>query len=138
VRYINNHVALLSDDEYLRLPVSTALLLHRLWLAFAETRSHLPLDTLFLSRICAMRVRKQQVGRLVDAGFIQLSGTRPSRKRYGFVTNSARTLPASRARAEVEVEVEVEPSLTAVPSLDQPVSNGAEPFELPADVTKAM
>jgi len=80
--WIKNYTELLHDEAYLRLPEGTALVLHRLWLAYASTRARLPLDTRWLSRQINVRVTKQQLETLNHAGFIEFSASKPLATRY--------------------------------------------------------
>lgn len=87
VSWICNYVDLLSNDDYLDLTGDQRSILHGLWLAFASSRAHLHADTRSLSRRLSLRVTTPQLERLEQAGWIRLSVTKPSRKRYGFVTS---------------------------------------------------
>jgi hypothetical protein len=89
--WIKLHTVLLRDDKYQNLPDSTALLFIHLLLIFASTQARIPLDSTWLHRQLGRRVTIPMLESLNQAGLIEFSVTKPSRKRYGFVTD-----PSSR------------------------------------------
>jgi hypothetical protein len=89
--WIKLHTVLLRDDEYQNLPDSTALLFLHLLLMFATTQARVKDSTKWLTRQLGRRTLRAQLDALNHAGLIEFSVTKPSRKRYGFVTD-----PSSR------------------------------------------
>jgi hypothetical protein len=75
--WVKNYTALLQNDDYLGLAPGTRSILHGLWLVYASAHCQLRLDTASLSRRLALRVTKRQLESLKDAGFIELSASKP-------------------------------------------------------------
>src|SRR5262245_50630060 len=76
--WVKTYTELLSNDEYLNLPAGTRAVLHGLWLEYARSRCRLRLDTASLRRRLNLRVTKQQLEALNDAGFIHFSASKPA------------------------------------------------------------
>jgi hypothetical protein len=100
--WIKNNTDLMSNDGYLTLTVSRALMLHRLWLEYASSRCELSDDTLLLSRRLAMKVTRRDLEALNHAGFIAIVASKALAEGYHDAS-------ASRARVETETEEEKEP-----------------------------
>jgi hypothetical protein len=81
-RWIKNHRSLLTSEEYLDLSPGCRSILHGLWLVYASSDGQLRLDTRSISSHLRMRVTMQQLKRLNDAGFIQVSASKPLALRY--------------------------------------------------------
>ncbi len=77
VRWVKCYVSLLSKPEYLRLNPGARAVLHGLWLMYASSHRHIPLDTALLSRQLNLRVSSVQLESLNHAGFIEFSASRP-------------------------------------------------------------
>jgi hypothetical protein len=149
VRWICNYTDLLSDDDYMALPEKTALLLHRLWLGFALTRGHLqvgaestPSRFRFVNNVTGMYVTSRQLDLLVEAGFIRLSVTKPSRARYGFVTSRAGATGEGEGKEGVKEQIhslrDVDVGINGGPP---PPSDDDIPFEVfypPANLEEAV
>jgi hypothetical protein len=75
--WIKNYTALLSDPDYLELPPATQALLHKLWLLYAKSHRQVPHSTSYVSRLLAQRVVDSQLVSLNQAGFIQVSASKP-------------------------------------------------------------
>jgi hypothetical protein len=103
--WIRFYTELLADDEYRRLPLGTRSLLCGLWLAFASSHGQLRLDTRSLSQRLAQRVTMAQLERLNDAGWIEVSASKPLA--IGYQPDSKKILSRAPAPSQ-EVEVEVE------------------------------
>lgn len=113
--WVKTYTELLHDDAYMGLPVGTALVLHRLWLAYASARCRLRADTKTLTRQLGVRVTRLQLDSLNHAGFIDLVASAELAEGY-------RAASASRAREEVEVEVD-----TPYPAERGKIENGNSP-----------
>jgi len=81
-KWIKVYVELMSDDEFMTLSFADRGLLVSIWLEYASARRALAGDTLSLSRRLGQRVTRAQVERLVHAGFIEFSASKPGAKPY--------------------------------------------------------
>jgi hypothetical protein len=71
--WIKNYTSLLHDPDYMDLSEHRALLLHRLWLVYAASRSRVAADSLTsLSRSLGVRVTRSDLEALTEAGFIEI------------------------------------------------------------------
>jgi hypothetical protein len=75
--WIKLYPELLDDPAYLSLPVGTRLLLIELWMLYASSRGQITVDTASLSRRLQHRTTSRQLAQLSDAGFIQVSASKP-------------------------------------------------------------
>jgi hypothetical protein len=75
--WIKTYVRLLHDDDYLRLTAHQRAVLHGVWLAYASSNGQLRASTSSLTRQLALRVASRQLDALTDAGFIEISASRP-------------------------------------------------------------
>lgn len=92
--WIKDFTEQLSKDEYLDLTWQQRGLLHDLRLEYARAKRQLSASTTSLSRRLGQTVRFSQLEALSDAGFIELSASKPARA-------------DARKDASLEVEVEV-------------------------------
>ncbi len=101
-----------NKDEFRDLSFHLRGLVRELRHAYASTQGQLRVDTISMGRRFGQRVTTQDIERLVDAGFIEVSASKP---------------PAlSQQPASLEVEVEVEPQTPKeVPAKANP--NGSRP-----------
>ncbi len=70
--WIKTHLDLLSSDDYRDLSAGARAVLHGIWLEYASTQCQLKFDAKSLSTRLNLRVTKQQLETLVDAGFIDI------------------------------------------------------------------
>ncbi len=75
--WVKNYLRLLSDDAYLGLTQHRALVLHRLWLAYAASGQELRVHTATLSRLLHVRVSNSDLQSLNHAGFIRFVASKP-------------------------------------------------------------
>ena len=80
--WIKVYTELLDDEDFLSLPESTRSLLFHLWLLYATTRAQVPHNTRTLSRRLRHKVMTRQLERLIDAGYIRISASKPLAMRY--------------------------------------------------------
>lgn len=113
--WIKNWTRLLHDDAYLGLTDLQRAILHGLWLLYAATRRQVPLSTRSLSRQLNLRVSSVQLKALNDAGFIQLSASKPASPE-----KIRRETPFSPYKRTAKTEVESRPASAAY----QPFQNG--------------
>ena len=71
-RWIKNHTALMSDDDYRELTGHQRAILHGLWLEYARTGRHLLLTTRSLSSRLGLRVMRRDIEALNHAGFLEI------------------------------------------------------------------
>lgn len=93
--WIKNHVELLHSDNYLDLPGDCRSILHGLWLEYASANAQLRLNTRSLSYRLRLRVTRQQLDRLVHAGYIEYAQT-----------PRLQDVVPTRARGEAETETQ--------------------------------
>ena len=108
--WIKTYVELLDDPEYLRLTGVQRATLHGLWLAYAMSRTCLPLDLQMINRRLGLQVKMATLHSLNQAGFIEFSASEPLAPSY------------QAARAEVEEEKEEPPSV--LPAVARDHRNG--------------
>lgn len=75
--WIKLYVRLLNDETYLNLTGHQRGVLHGLWLLYAASGGQLTDDTASLSRRLGLRVTRETLDSLNDAGFIELSASNP-------------------------------------------------------------
>lgn len=80
--WIKVYVSLLDDPDFLGLTDHQRGLLFSLWLLYASSGCQVRANTASLSRQINGRVSSVQLKALSDAGFIELSASRPLAKRY--------------------------------------------------------
>ena len=80
--WIKTYTRLLHDDEYLRLSSHCRAVLHGIWLAYASANGQLLLTTSSLSSHLALRVMTRDIESLIDAGFVEVSASKPLALRY--------------------------------------------------------
>ncbi len=100
--WIKNYVSLTADDDYLSLSSHCRAVLHGVWLEYARSDGRLPLDTASLTRRLALRVTSANIKSLSDAGFIQLSASRPLALARSREKNSLRSKKNARVPAREE------------------------------------
>lgn len=100
--WIKTYTRLLHDDAYLGLSAHQRAVLHGLWLMYASHRRQLAANTASITRQLGLRVSSRQLKALVDAGFIEVSASKPASE------------PAS-------LEVEVEKKSTSTNNGKKPV-----------------
>ena len=71
------YAKLLSKDEYLSLNAHCRAILHGLWLLYLTSDGRLRLDTSMLTRRLNLRVFTSHIETLVQAGFLEVSASRP-------------------------------------------------------------
>jgi hypothetical protein len=76
--WIQNHVALTRDPDYLALNGHLRAVLHGVWMEYAGSNGRLPADPLQLSRRLSLCIRLEHLRALKDAGFLEFSGARPA------------------------------------------------------------
>lgn len=76
--WIKTWTRLLSDDDYRRLTSAQRGVLHGVWVEYARSHRRLTDDTAALTRRLGCRVTDAQLNALSDAGFIELSASRPA------------------------------------------------------------
>lgn len=101
--WIKNYTRLLQDDDYLELSEHCALILHRLWLAYAQSACRLPADTRKLSQRLAVRVTKSHLDSLNHAGFIDIVASKELADGYH---SASKALASARLVTETETETE--------------------------------
>lgn len=109
--FIKNYISLLSNDDYLSLSGHQRSILHGVWLAYASTNCQLRADTGSLTRRLALRVSSAQLKALANAGFIELSASKPL------------ALRARSREEEAETEEEKKEKNFQEKKNDQPVDN---------------
>lgn len=85
--WIKNYTKLLHDDAYLGLTGHQRAVLHGLWLTYASARRQLTLSTRSLTRQLQLRVMTRDLEALNDAGFIQISASKPAGAHAGLEKN---------------------------------------------------
>ena len=76
--WIKNYTRLLSSSEYLSLSVRSRGILHGIWLLYASSWGELGASPAQLGRMLGLsEVRTRDIQRLVDAGFIEVSASKP-------------------------------------------------------------
>jgi len=75
--WIKDHASQLDDDEYISLTFAQRGLLSGIRLAYAASDGRLPKNTLRVSSRLGQRVTERQLNALRDAGFIDISASRP-------------------------------------------------------------
>ncbi len=81
--WVKSYVDQLDRDEYLALTFSERGLLENVRLLYARRNEMVRGDTASLTRALTQRVTEKQLQALVDAGYIQLSASKPVAKRSG-------------------------------------------------------
>jgi hypothetical protein len=116
--WIKNYTELTRSDEYLSLGASERAILHGIWLEYASSQCALRFDPVLIGRRLNLRVRKQHLVSLCDAGFLDVVASKTLAD--GYQSASARAY-------DVEVETEEEETPTpqpVVPTTQQPDLNG--------------
>lgn len=93
--WIKTYVALLHDEDYLRLSGHARAVLHGVWVAYASSNGQIRLDPRSISSRLQLRVTSSDLESLIHAGFVEVSASRPLALRY-----------PSRASREEETETE--------------------------------
>jgi hypothetical protein len=75
--WIKVYTELLDDTDYLDLTETQRAVLHGLWLMYAKSHRIVPTNTSKLSRRLNLRVTKRTLNALSDAGFIEVSASKP-------------------------------------------------------------
>jgi len=81
-KWIKVYTELMYDPAFLGLTMPQRGLLISLWLEYANSRRSVPEESSKISRMVGQRVRKDTLKALSDAGFIEVSASKPLAKRY--------------------------------------------------------
>jgi len=81
-KWIKVYTELMSDPAFRALTLAQRGLLISLWLEYANSRASVTIKPGYVTQIAGQRVRKGQLEALIDAGFIEVSASRPLAERY--------------------------------------------------------
>lgn len=87
--WIKLYTSILHDDEYLKMPPYTRLVLLSIWILYSRSCCQLIGNTASLSRQASMRITRQHLERLEQAGFITFSDSKPIARSYQRTSNDA-------------------------------------------------
>jgi len=90
--WIKTYTELTGLDEYRALSLAARGVLHGIWIEYSNARGVIKLGA-SLSQRLGQHVSKQQLDSLVDAGFIELSASRPTTQRASLETEKRREEP---------------------------------------------
>lgn len=119
--WIKTYTRLLHDDAYLDLTQHQALLLHRLWLAYASSSAQLQLSTASVSLHVGFRVTMHDLQALNHAGFIEFSASAPASKPLARARARARESREEQRRAEQQPRARA-PAREAEPAAAAPAA----------------
>jgi hypothetical protein len=114
--WIKNYTELMSSDAYLNLAAGPRAVLHGIWLEYASSQCELSLDTVSLTRRLNLRVTRDHLELLNQAGFLDFVASKALAEGYRGASARARA-----TETEVETEGEVEKENPPTP----PVVRGA-------------
>ena len=144
--WIKTYLELLDNDAYLGLPPRARALLHGVWMAYARARGELryepdasPMRRRYgsgaLDKRVRMRVYCDDIKRLSDAGFIEVSASKPLASCYQAASveeeeekEPYKALFSSDRSSETEAAAR---SAHKVPLAANRSDNGARPWECP-------
>jgi hypothetical protein len=81
-KWIKVYTELMSDPAFRGLTFAQRGLLISLWLEYARSRGAIRIQPGYVTAIAGQRLRNGQLEALIDAGFVEVSASKPLAKRY--------------------------------------------------------
>jgi len=103
-KWIKVYTELMSDPAFRALTLAQRGLLISLWLEYANSRASVTIKPGYVTQIAGQRVRKGQLEALIDAGFIEVSASKPLATRYQKASPESTTYSQERDDAATPVD----------------------------------